>query len=324
MNKIPHEHDPSPSQQARSEVWSGACLAVLGTLAFSAKAIVVKLAYMHGVDATTVVAYRMLFALPPFALLAWWTSRGKEPLSRHDLMLVSALGVFGGYLTTVLDFAGLVYITASLERLIIYLTPTLVLLMNFRVFRRTLRWQVVCGLALCYAGAIVVFGREAMTSQRDAILGSLLCLGSAFTYAVYLTGASRVVQRIGAARLAGFATTIACVLSLFHFVLLKPISAFVVPEPVIWLSLINGTACTFAPILMTMMAIERIGAPLFAQVSMLGPVSTISLGVVVLGEPFTPLVASGSLLVLVGVWLTTTRRRGARGRHLDEAQSEHP
>ena len=111
-------------------------LAGCGAIAFSGKAIIVKLAYRHGVDAVTLIMYRMLFALPIFALMGWWASRGKAPLTRNDWLGILGLGFTGYYLASFLDFAGLAYISASLERLILYLNPTLVLLLGL-VFIQT-------------------------------------------------------------------------------------------------------------------------------------------------------------------------------------------
>ena len=114
-------------------------LATVGAIAFSGKAIIVKLAYRHGVDAVTLIMYRMLFALPIFALMAWWASRGKAALTRKDWLGVLWLGFTGYYLASFLDFAGLAYISASLERLILYLGPTLVLLLGRVLFQRRVR-----------------------------------------------------------------------------------------------------------------------------------------------------------------------------------------
>ena len=118
----------SPSDQALAP---GLALAVFGAIAFSGKAIIVKLAYRYGVDAVTLLGLRMLFALPIFMVMAWWASRGQRALTRSDWIGVTGLGFSGYYLSSFLDFAGLQYITASLERLIMYLGPTLVMLLGW-------------------------------------------------------------------------------------------------------------------------------------------------------------------------------------------------
>ena len=288
---------------------SGLVLATAGAVAFSGKAIIVKLAYRYGVDAVTLIMYRMLFALPLFVLLAWWAGRGKPPLERRDWLAVLGLGFTGYYLASFLDFAGLAYVTASFERLVLYLNPTMVLLLGWLLFRRPVRARQLVALAVSYAGVLLVFGHELNVEGSHVGLGAALIFGSALSYAVYLVYSGEEVRRLGSLRLTGLATTVACVLCIAQFALLRPLSAATAVAPeVIWLSVLNATLCTFAPVLMVMMAIERIGPTLAAQSGMVGPMSTILMGVLILGEPFTPWVAAGTVLVLAGVWLLTKWR----------------
>ena len=272
-------------------------------MAFSGKAIIVKLAYRHGVDAVTLIMYRMLFALPLFVLLAWWAGRGRPALTRRDRIAVLGLGFTGYYLASFLDFAGLAYISASLERLILYLTPTLVLAMGAVIFKRRVTGRQLIALGVSYCGVMLVFGHELSSLGSNAALGAALVFGSAVSYAVYLVYSGEEVQRLGALRLTGLATTVACLFCIAQFLVLRPIGAIAVAPEVIWLSMLNATLCTFAPVLMVMMAIERIGATVVAQTGMIGPLSTILMGVVILGEPFTVWIAAGTLLVLAGIWL---------------------
>src|SRR5688572_25223399 len=258
----------------------GLALALLGAIAFSGKAIIVKLAYRYDVDAVTLIMLRMLFALPIFALMAWWASRGKTALTRNDWLGVVGLGVIGYYLSSFLDFMGLQYVTASLERLILYLNPTLVLLLGWLLYRKAFRPIQLIGMAISYCGVILVFGHEVQLQGGQAALGTLLVFASAVTYAVYLVYSGEVVQRLGSLRLVGLATSVACLCCLLQFVVLRPIgSALEVAPEVIWLSVLNATLCTAAPVLMVMMAIERIGPALAAQSGMVGPMSTILMGV---------------------------------------------
>ena len=286
-------------------------MAVVGSIAFSGKAIIVKLAYRHGVDAVTLIMYRMLFALPIFAAMAWWASRGQPPLTRRDALGVLGLGVSGYYLASFLDFAGLAYISASLERLILYLNPTIVLLLGWAVYGRAIRWRQALGMGISYCGVLLVFGQEAQSqsgSGADAAWGALLVFLSALSYAIYLVYSGEMVQRLGALRLVGLATTVACVLCLLQFALLRPLSAALVAPEVIWLSVLNATLCTAAPVVMVMMAVERIGASAAAQAGMVGPLSTILMGVWLLGEPLTLWVAAGTALVLLGIFVFTRSR----------------
>ena len=284
----------------------------MGSIAFSGKAIIVKLAYRYGVDAVTLIMLRMLFALPFFAIMAYLASRGKPPLTRKDWLGVLGLGFTGYYLASFLDFAGLAYISASLERLILYLNPTLVMLLGLLIYKRRITRQQLFGMGISYCGVALVFGHEiavqGVGERGDAAWGALLVFLSAISYAIYLVYSGELVKRLGALRLVGLATTVACLLCIAQFVVLRPWSAALVAPEVVWLSLLNATACTVAPVLMVMMAIERIGSGATAQTGMVGPMSTILMGVLILGEPFTAWVAAGTLLVIAGIFVLTYRK----------------
>ena len=284
-------------------------LALLGAIAFSGKAIIVKLAYRYGVDAVTLIMYRMLFALPIFAAMAWWASRGQPPLEPRDRWGVLGLGFSGYYLASFLDFAGLAYISASLERLILYLNPTIVLVLGWAVYGRGIRWGQALGMLISYCGVVLVFGQEVHLQGTHTAWGTALVLGSAVSYAIYLVYSGEMVKRLGSLRLVGLATSVACVLCLLQFALLRPLSAALVAPEVVWLSVLNALLCTAAPVLMVMMAIERIGASAASQAGMVGPMSTILMGVWMLGEPFTPWVAAGTVLVIAGIFVFTRPAR---------------
>ncbi|MFM8928631.1 MAG: DMT family transporter [Betaproteobacteria bacterium] len=300
----------------------GMALAVIGALGFAGKAILAKLMYRHGVDAVTVVAWRMLLALPLFAAMAWWGARGASALTRRDAVTIVALGFSGYYLSSMLDFYGLMYITASLERLILYLGPTFVMVLAVVVFKKRVTPRQWLAAGISYAGVLVVFGHELLAPSVPAVadavahtvsstpsgvaatvLGAALVLGSAVSYSGYLLASGEVVARLGSLRLTGLASSVACVFCLLHFAAVHPLSVMVVPEPVMWMSLLNALLCTVMPVLAVMMAIERIGPALSSQVGMVGPLATIALGVYLLGEPFTVWILAGTALVLLGVGL---------------------
>ena len=293
-------------------IGAGLLLAIFGAIAFSGKAIIVKLAYRYGVDAVTLIMLRMLFALPIFAVMAWGASRGKAALSRKDWLGVLWLGFTGYYLASFLDFAGLAYISASLERLILYLNPTLVMLLGLLMYKRRVTARQVVGMAISYSGVVLVFGHELMqqgiSDRAGSAWGALLVVLSAVSYATYLVYSGELVKRLGSLRLVGLASTVACLCCLLQFVVLRPMSAALVAPEVVWLSLLNATLCTVVPVLMVMMAIERIGASMTAQSGMVGPMSTILMGVVILGEPFTIWVAAGSALVIAGIFVFSRAR----------------
>ena len=285
-------------------MWPGLALAMVGAIAFSGKAIIVKLAYRYDVDAVTLIMLRMLFALPLFVALAWWAGRGRPKLGARNWRMVFALGFSGYYLASFLDFIGLQYVSASLERLILYLSPTLVLLLGRLLFGRRVGVKQLLALLLSYSGLLLVFGQELKVEGSHIALGAALVFGSTLSYAFYLLYSGEEVKRLGAMRLTGLATGVACVLCIVQYLLVRPVgTALHVAPQVLWLSVLNATVCTFAPVLMVMMGIERVGAAVASQAGMIGPLSTILMGVVILGEPFTAWVAAGTVLVMGGVWL---------------------
>lgn len=285
----------------------GFALAVTGAVAFSGKAIVVKLAYRYGVDAVTLLMYRMLFSLPFFMSMAWWAGRhgrGVEPprkLERRDYAAVAGLGFCGYYLASFLDFLGLQYISASLERLILYLNPTLVLLLGVVLFGKRMNWRQLAGLGLSYAGVLLALSHELRLEGRNVLWGGFLVFLSAISYALYLACSGEWVKRLGSVRLVGWSSSIACLLCIAQFLLTRPLSAFVVPVPVLQLSLVNALLCTVVPVLLIMLAIGRIGAGLTAQVGMLGPISTIFFAHLLLNERFGLWAVASAGLVLAGV-----------------------
>ena len=292
-------------QTPASNFSSGFLLAAAGSIAFSGKAIIVKLAYLHGVDAITLVMLRMLFALPFFIAMAWWAGRHQAPLTRNDGLGVLGLGFLGYYLSSFLDFLGLQYISASFERLILYLNPTLVLVLGWVLYKRKITNRQGMAMAVSYSGVLLVFGHEVSLVGDNIGLGAILVFGSAISYAIYLTYSGELVQRLGSLRLAGLATTVACFFCILQFVLLKPVAALNVVPEVIWLSMLNATVCTVLPVLLIMMAIERIGPGLTSQIGMIGPLSTLTMGAFFLNETFNLWILMGTVLVLGGVfWVT--------------------
>lgn len=303
----------TPTPLTPSDRWLGLFCAAVGAVAFSGKAIVVKLGYRYGVDAVTLLMYRMLLALPFFLALAWWgnqqaAGQGRDThLDLKDRLALLGLGFSGYYLASYLDFLGLQYISASLERLILYLNPTLVLLLGVVMFKQRLTRRHIVGMALSYGGVVLVLWHELKIEGSHVVLGGLLVFASAVSYAVYLAYSGQWVRRLGTARLVGYASSVACFFCIAQFLLLKPVTAFVVPYEVLVLSLVNAVFCTVIPVLLIMLAIQRLGAGLTAQIGMVGPVSTLALAGIFLDEPFGVWAALGGLLVLLGVALASKR-----------------
>ncbi|MDT4850872.1 carboxylate/amino acid/amine transporter [compost metagenome] len=251
----------------------------------------------------------MLFAVPLFMAIGWWQSRRLAPLSWADRGRVVFLGFIGYYLSSFLDFIGLQYITAGLERLILFLTPSFVLLATALVFRRPISSRQWLSLLLAYAGIVLVFAHDLDVSGSQVWLGGALVLGSAMTYAVYLILSGELVRRIGSLRLVAYAMCVSTACCVIQYVALgRPVAELAQPAPVMWLSFINAVFCTVLPVSMTMVAVARIGAPLASQAGMIGPVSTLFLGYWLLGEPVSGVQLAGSALVMGGMYLLSARK----------------
>src|SRR3954468_2136868 len=166
----------------------GASLVVLGAVGFSGKAIIIKLAYRHGVDPTTLLAFRMMFSAPLFLALAWWAGRGAdvEPMTPKDRWTVVALGIVGYYLASYFDFLGLQHITAALERLVLFLNPTIVVLLSALIFKRRITGRDVIAIVLSYLGICVAFVNDLKTQPGNVWLGTFWVVLSAILYAAYL------------------------------------------------------------------------------------------------------------------------------------------
>jgi drug/metabolite transporter (DMT)-like permease len=292
----------------RPALVAGLSIAIVGAVLFSTKAVVAKLLYRYHIDAVTLIAFRMLFSLPVFAAVALWKMRTEAPLSVRDRWRLVGLGLVGYYLSSFLDFLGLQYISVGLERLILFLTPTFVLLITAVFFKRRIGPIEWCALALSYCGIVLVFVHDLGAGAGSALTGSLLVLGSAVAYAVYLLGSGEMVRRIGALRLVSYAMCISSAACIAQFFALRPASMLLQPAPVYWLSLVNGIFCTIVPVFMTMVAVQRIGAATASQAGMIGPVSTLFLGALILGEPITVVQLAGTALVLAGIYMLSLKK----------------
>jgi drug/metabolite transporter (DMT)-like permease len=274
----------------------------LAAFGFSAKAILVKLAYFHAVDAVTLLALRMAFSLPFFLLMGLW---GGQPAPAKtgmaDVAAVIGLGLLGYYLASFLDFWGLEYISAGLERLILFLYPTLVVVFSFLWLRRPVSGRELIALLLSYAGIGLVFWRQVSPSQPGTLFGAALVFASAAAYAGYLMGSHRAIARFGARRFTALAMTTACGACLLQFVLTRPLSALNLPMQVYGLALAMALFSTVLPSLLMSMGIQRIGASRAALIGSLGPVATLALAYAVLGESLEVEQLLGSGLVLAGV-----------------------
>ena len=244
----------------------GVALAVVAALGFSFKAILVKLAYAVPqpvrVDAVTLLSLRMLFALPVFVWVAWQSSRQAAPLSRRDGLILAALGMLGYYGASIFDFLGLQYISAGLERLILFTYPTLTLLIGVLFMGKSIKPREAGALLLTYLGIGLAFVHDLeFSGEKDAVLiGGLFVFASSLTYAMYLSGSAPMIKRVGAARFTALTIIVSTLATLLHFVIAQPISALNQPLPVYAYSAAMAIFSTVLPVFMLSAAIRRIGA----------------------------------------------------------------
>jgi drug/metabolite transporter (DMT)-like permease len=292
----------------RQHFLAGLAIAIIGAVLFSTKAIVAKLIYRYHVDAVTLITFRMLFSLPFFAAIAAWKAHTAPPLTNGERARIVMLGLVGYYLSSFLDFLGLQYITAGLERLILFLTPSFVLLISVFFLKKKISLLEWAALATAYTGTVLVFLHDVRLGGSNVMLGGAFVLGSALSYAIYLLLSGQLVGRVGSLRLVAYAMCVSSIACIVQFFLLRPAALLVQPLPVYGLSLINAVLCTVFPVYLTMLAVERIGAPTASQAGMIGPVSTLFLGALVLGEPITGIQLAGTALVLAGIYLVSRKK----------------
>ena len=290
-------------------------LVLVSAIAFSAKAIFVKLAYddptalKNAVDPTTLLTLRMVIALPFFAVVGWWASRGQEKLSNRDWRAVIMLGLMGYYAASLLDFWGLQYISAASERLVLFLNPTIVVLISVLLFNYRASKRDVFALAISYAGIAFVFAHDLQINPEKVLTGGALVLGSAVFYAAYLVGGGEMVKRIGGVRFAAYASIVSTVAIALHFLAGHSPSVLLTQTPrVYWLTGWMAIVSTVLPILMMSEGMRRIGSSNAAMISSVGPIATIFMGAAFLNEPVTLLQLAGAVLVLIGVTVISLKR----------------
>lgn len=307
-NGIKSELTATETQRARRLFLTGLAMALVGSILFSAKAIVVKLLYRYQVDAMSVLAFRMLFSLPFFAAIALYKMKHAAPLAPSDRWRLIMLGLLGYYLSSYLDFIGLLYISAGLERLILFLTPSFVLLLSLFLLKKRVSKTEWLALLICYGGTVLVFIHDVKTGGSQVWLGGAFVMASAVFYAMYLLFSGELVQRVGTIRLVAYVMCVSGAAAVGQFILLRPLSTLIQPSAVYGLSLLNAVFCTVLPVFLTMMAIARIGAPVASLAGMIGPVSTLFLAAMILQEPITAIQLAGTALVLGGIYLLSQKK----------------
>ncbi len=301
--------------QTRRQHLAGCLFVLLAAFGFSAKAVLVKLAYGydHQLDAITLMLLRMSISLPFFLCASLWSAKSpqnnnQQSLILRDWLMVIGLGALGYYLSSMLDFSGLVYISAGLERLILFLYPTFVVLLTALFFRQPVNRRQIVALLMTYAGMVLVFfDHNGKLRSIDIILGSSLVAGRALTFALFLIGSGVLIKRIGSMRFTAYSMTVACFVTCLHFMVSHGFAALKLPINVYFLAVIMAIFSTVLPAFLMNAGIQRIGAGLTAIISSTGPVITLFLAFFLLGEKLTALQLAGTLVVLIGVYVVSRR-----------------
>ncbi|TGK83210.1 DMT family transporter [Leptospira noumeaensis] len=292
--------------------WKGVVLVLIGALLFSAKAVIVKLTYRYEISAIGSLFFRMVFAFPFLVWMAWKAEKeeGKTSLTKKDIFNVIFMGVVGYYLASLFDFLGLKYISAGLERIILFIYPTIVVLLSFLFLKKKIHTREVFSLILTYTGVFLAYGQDVqLGSAKDVSLGAFFILLSALTYAIYLMGSGSIIPKLGARKFTAWALIISSFAVFIHFAIFGTSKELIQPLSFYVLAFVMGTVNTVVPAVFVSEGIKRVGSKTAAIVGSVGPMSTLFLAYLLLDEPITLLHSIGTLFVLTGVfWISTAKK----------------
>jgi drug/metabolite transporter (DMT)-like permease len=289
----------------------GLVFALCGILSFSFRPILIKLSYAaYPITPTTLLFLRMALSAPFFLVIAWWLRKQEPRLTQRDWAGVVGMGLVGYYAASFLDFIGLQYVGAGVGRLILFLYPTLVLVLSFAFLHKRPGRREIAALVLSYAGIALVVSDQigASTQGRLFLLGVLLIFASALCYATYLVAGSQLVRRIGSMRFTAYSTLVASAPAVVQFLALEPAGALDLPAQVWTYAVLIATVATVLPLFLQAEALRRIGANEFALVGAASPVSVAVLSALGLDEPFGPRQMAGAALVIGGVLLVSLKK----------------
>jgi len=293
----------------------GIAFALIGTISFAFRPVLIKLGYQtHPISASTLLFLRMTLSLPFFAALAWWFRRSdasSSPISRNDWLGIVGLGFLGYYLASLLDFLGLQHVSAGMGRLIMFLYPTLVVILSAMFLHRPPTRRELAALFITYVGVALVLSTKigAGAEQHEFFIGAALVFASAMCYAVYLVTGSQLVRRVGSVRFTAYTMIVSTLPAIVQFCVLESPSALVLPERIWWIAIALAMLCTVMPVFLVAEALRRIGANQFALIGALGPVTTILADFVFLEGSLGAVELVGGALVISGVLLVTINRK---------------
>jgi drug/metabolite transporter (DMT)-like permease len=289
----------------------GILLGVLGIVLFSSKAVLVKLIYRYNVDAISALLLRMLFSLPFYIVIAYYfRNENKEiPNTRNDYLWVFFFGFVGYYLASFFDFVGLTYIKASLERIILFIYPTIVLLFNKFFLKQSISKKQRFAIFITYFGIVITFGSEVSISGENTYLGGFFVLLSALTYASYLVGSGWLIPKFGVMRFTAYAMLVSCICVFIHSMFMLNVNLFDFPKEVYFIGFLIAVFATVIPSFLVSISIKLINSSNFAIVAGIGPISTIILAVIFLNETITLIQVIGVIIVILGILFVSKNKK---------------
>lgn len=296
--------------QSKKQFWYGIGIGVLGIVMFSSKSVMVKLAYNYQIDAISILLLRMLFSFPFYVVIAFLykdKNRVTKPNSKDYLWLIF-FGFVGYYLASYFDFVGLSYIKASLERIILFLYPTIVLLLNRVFLKQPITKIQGIAIGLTYLGILVAFSDEVSISGAETYIGGLFILLSAITYASYLVGSGWLIPKFGVVKFTAYAMIVSCICVFIHYSIIREINLFNYPWQVYGLGFLIAVFATVIPSFLVSTSIKMISSSNFAVVAGVGPISTIVLAAIFLNERLTWLQLFGAIVVIIGILIVSLKK----------------
>ncbi len=288
----------------------GIILGLIGIILFSSKAVMVKLAYQYHVDAVSVLMFRMLFSFPFYLLIAilYHNKNNGFILVRNDYLWLVFFGIVGYYLSSYFDFVGLIYIKASLERIILFIYPTIVILFNKMFLKQSISKDQVFAIILTYVGIIIAFGHEVTISGHDAYLGGFFILLCAISYAAYLSGSGWLIPKFGVVKFTAYVMIVSCLCVFLHYSITNKIDLWNYPREVYVLGFLIAIFATVIPSFLVSWSIKLISSSNFAVIAAVGPISTIILAAIFLNEQLTLLQLLGAFAVIIGILLVSLKK----------------
>lgn len=288
----------------------GVIFAILGVILFSAKAVLVKMAFAYDVDHVTLLLFRMVFALPFYLFIAFYKKTNKpSKIDNKEYLWLFLFGFLGYYLASLFDFMGLQYLKAGLERIILFIYPTIVVLLSWLFFKKRLNKMQSVAIAVTYFGVIITFWDEIGVQENTMYWGAFLILLSAITYAMYLVGSGWLIPKFGVLQFTSYAMIVSTFCIVAHYSMVGDFNLFNYPKEVYILGVVMAIFSTLIPSFLVSAAIKRLGANTFSVFGSLGPISTIILAFFFLGEKITYLQGLGIFVVIAGVFLVSKKSR---------------